>query len=100
MGLSKVLDSIPHYLLMVKLNAYSFDRKYLVFFYSYLNWRRQQVNVNNIQSTFEALRSRVPQGSTLGPLLFDVFISDLIIVYRKTDGLEVDCYSPLFLKGC
>ena len=60
MGLSKALDSIPDYLLMVKLNAYSFDRKYLVFFYSYLNWRRQQVNVNNIQSTFEALRSRVP----------------------------------------
>ena len=68
-----------HYdLLIAKLNAYGFDRKSLVFFYSYLKRRKQRVNPNNIQSTSKTLLSGVPQGSILEPLLFNMFVNDLI----------------------
>ena len=46
----------------LELNAYGFNRKSLVFFYSYLKWRKQCVNVNNIQGTFQRQLSKFPQG--------------------------------------
>ena len=51
--LSKAFDYIPHDLLIAKLNAYGFDRKSLVFFYSYLKRRKQCVNINNIKVHFK-----------------------------------------------
>ena len=78
MDLSKVFECIPHNFLIAKLNVYSFDRKSLVFIYSYLKWRKQWVNVNIIQRTFQTLLSVGPRGSILGPLLFNIFINDLI----------------------
>ena len=78
MDLSKAFHCIPHDLLISKLNWHGFDRKPLVFFYSYLKRKKQCINVNNIQSTFQTLLPGVPQGSILGPLLFDISINDLI----------------------
>ena len=78
MDSSKAFDCILDDLLIAKLNAYGFDRKSLVFFYSYLKGRKQCDNLNNIQSTFKTLLYEVPQGSILGRLLFNTFINDLI----------------------
>ena len=82
-----ILIDLPrafHNLLIAKLNAYSFDRKSLVFFYSYLKRRKKCVNVNIIQSTFQTLLSGVSQGSILGPLLFNIFRNDLIGFIKKS----------------
>ena len=78
MDLSKAFECIPYDLLIAKLNAHGFDRKSLVFFYSYLKRRKQCVNLNNIQSTFQTLLSWVSQELILGTLLFNIFKNDFI----------------------
>ena len=72
MDLSKAFDCIPHNLLIVKLHAYSFNKKALTFLYSYLKRRRQSVKINDTENFFQILLSRVPQGSVLGPALFNL----------------------------
>ena len=79
MDLSKAFDCIPHDLLIAKMNAYGFDFDTLVFLYSYLKRRKQSVKINNIFSSFQVLLSGVPQGSILGPILFNLFINDMFL---------------------
>ena len=48
----------------------------ICYIYSYLKSRKQCVSVNNIKSTFEEIISGVPQGSIVGPILFNIFFND------------------------
>ena len=88
MDLSKAFDSIPHDLLIAKMHAYGFSINVVTFFYSYLKRRKQNVKINNTNSVFQVLLTRVPQGSILGPLLFNIFINDLYLWITKTDLLN------------
>ena len=85
MDLSKAFDCVPHDLLIAKLHAYGFDLNSLIFFYSYLKRRKQCVKINNFLSNFQVMLSGVPQGSILGPILFDIFINDLFLWINKAD---------------
>ena len=75
--LSKAFDCIPHDLIIAKLSAYNFSDEALSYIYSYLTNRRQCVHINNIHSQLETIISGVPQGSNLGPILFNLSINDL-----------------------
>ena len=65
--LSKTFDCIPHDLFIAKLEAYGFQIDALKFIYDYLSNRKQRVKINE---TFK-IELGVPQGSILGPLLFN-----------------------------
>ena len=77
MDLSKAFDCIPHGLIIAKLVAYGIERKTLRLIYSDLKGRKQCVKINNTYSDYNEIISGVPQGSILGPILFNFSINDL-----------------------
>ena len=73
LDLSKAFDTIDHEILLLKLEKYGFSKSALELMKNYLSNRQSTVNFYGKFSTRETLRTGVPQGSILGPLLFIIF---------------------------
>ena len=83
--LSKAFDCLNHGLLIAKLEAYGFDHKSLSYINSYLSGRKQRTKVNNSFSSWTDIKSGIPQGSVLGPLLFNIYLNDIFYFVNENN---------------
>ena len=74
--------SLPHSLLIPKIHVHGFDMPSLRLIHSYLTNRTQRVKINNSYSQWSTILYGVP---ILGPLLFNIFLSDLFLFIPKID---------------
>ena len=88
--LSKAFDCRNHELLIAKLNAYGFNLNALNLIHSYLTDRVQRVRIQAKYSCWSDIITGVPQGSILGPLFFNIYLSDIFLF---TSDCEIANYA-------
>ena len=80
----EAFDCLDHELLIAKLNAYGFSLTALKLVHDYLSNRKQRTKTNSSYSSLLEIIFGVPQGSILGPLLFNISLTDLFFTIEET----------------
>ena len=88
--LSKAFDCLDHELLIAILNAYGFILTALKLVQKYSSNRIQRTKINSTYISLLEIIFGVPQGSILGPLLFNIFLIDLLFI---TEDIDIASYA-------
>lgn len=96
---SKAFDRVNHVLLLNKLQNYGFRGVAYSLMQSYLLTRSQCVEVNNRRSRTKPLKTGVPQGSILGPILFLFYINDITRIQTNCKFIIYADDCTLFVSG-
>lgn len=94
---SKAFDTVPHRRLLKKLEAYGIQGRLLSWIREFLVERTQEVAVNGEKSKEATVISGIPQGTVLGPILFVIYINDLLEKINS-DGLMFADDTKIFRK--
>ena len=95
--LSKAFECLPHRLLIAKLKAYGLSNDSCMLIANYFQDRTQRVKVGNVKSDWMEINKGCPQGSLFGPLAFNIFSNDLLLLVQ--DRCDVYNYADDFLVG-
>ncbi len=90
LDISKAFDRVWHIGLLYKLRTLGITGRLHDWLENYLCHRRQRVVINGVQSDWIYILAGVPQGSILGPLLFLVFVNDIVLDIRSDIFLYAD----------
>ena len=74
----KAFDTVAHKRLYNKLKSYGITDPFLGWIQNFLKERTQRVMINGTASAWEKVTSGIPQGSVLGPILFIIYINDIV----------------------
>ena len=94
--LSKVFDCLQHDLVIAKLNSSGFNLTALNLIHNYLTKRKQKTKINHSYSSWEDILFGVPQGSILGPILLNIFLSDLFLIVDDIDSANYADDNPIY----
>ena len=98
MDLSKTFDSMPHGLLIAKLSVYGVSKQVCNLIINFLLNPRQRTKIMGQCSEWVTIKRGVPQGSVLGPLLFNIFVN--VLFYTDIDMIYICMYFILSERLC
>ena len=84
---SKAFDKVDHRILLAKMKMYGITGKVYKWIENFLSERSQTVAVDGEHSTFRGVKSGVPQGTVLGPVLFIIYAIDMVLSARNSKAL-------------